>query len=326
MIKVNAPVTIAILAIMTVLGAGYMSFGVLHAGPTKHFTHVTLMLHDSGGLLPTSQVTMRGIRVGRVTGIQATHTGLAASLDLDGAYPVPADATITVEPLSVAGEQYVDFKPKVIAPPYLTDGSVIPADRVAPTVTVSELLARFNALLSVVNPADVHTIVTNVAQALTGDDAALDVLGATANSIATYVSENKQLLAALVGNISRLTSGWGEIGLGEALSATGKVLPDAVPAFTRLIQSFDHFSHDGENVFGPGDTANVLVAKLAQYFDMLAPSFSVIFESLQRVSEPVHDYKFHAGYWVDLWESTFNDTGSVRVQVNVPQQQPNDGG
>ena len=80
---------------------------------------------------------MRGIKVGRVTGIETTATGLAVSIDLDHAHPVPADSAISVENLSAAGEQYIDFKPKLIAPPYFSDGAVIPADRVAPMVTGS---------------------------------------------------------------------------------------------------------------------------------------------------------------------------------------------
>lgn len=124
--KFNARITLVILSVMTLLGAVYMSVGVLDISPTKQVTRLTLLLNTSGGLMPTSDVTMRGIKVGRVTGIETTATGLAVSIDLDRAHPVPADSPISVENLSAAGEQYIDFKPKLIAPPYFSDGTVIP--------------------------------------------------------------------------------------------------------------------------------------------------------------------------------------------------------
>ncbi len=106
--------------LLTLLGAAYMSVGVLDMSPTKQVTRLTLMLNTSGGLMPTSEVTMRGIKVGRVTGIQTTTSGLAVSMDLDRAHPVPADSAVSVENLSAAGEQYIEFKPKLIAPPYFS--------------------------------------------------------------------------------------------------------------------------------------------------------------------------------------------------------------
>lgn len=132
--RFNAVATLVILAVMPLLGAGKMSLGVLDMGPTKQVTRVTLMLDSSGGLLPTSQVTMRGMKLGRVTGIQTILAGLAVYIDPDSTYPVPEDSAVSVENLSVAGEQYIDFKPTRFTPPYFTDDSLIPADRVAPTV------------------------------------------------------------------------------------------------------------------------------------------------------------------------------------------------
>src|SRR6516162_8128313 len=157
--KFNAGVTLAILAVMTLLG-------VLDMSPTRQVTRLTLLLNTSGGLMPTSEVTMRGVKVGRVTGIETTTSGLAVSIVLDRAHPVPANSAISVENLSAAGEQFIEFKPKLIAPPYFPDGAVIPADRVAQMVTGSDLLTKANALMSALNINQVHTIINNMSAAL----------------------------------------------------------------------------------------------------------------------------------------------------------------
>jgi phospholipid/cholesterol/gamma-HCH transport system substrate-binding protein len=317
--KFNAGVTLAILAVLTLLGAVYMAVGVLDMSPTKQVTRLTLMLNTSGGLMSTSEVTMRGVKVGRVTGIETTTTGLAVSIDLDRAHPVPANSAITVENLSAAGEQYIEFKPKLIAPPYFSDGTVIPADRVAPMVTGSDLLTKANALMSALNIDQVHTIINNVSAAFAGNDDTLDSLATTAGLTAKVIHDDKQLLATLFNNVSTFTTNLGEINAGEIISQTGKALPRSVPAFLRLIHEIETLSHTGVGVVGPDDPAGVLVTKFGEWLDMLAGPLSTFTPVLQPAVAPLRNIKVDAGHWLDFWESTFNDSGGLRVQLNVPE-------
>jgi phospholipid/cholesterol/gamma-HCH transport system substrate-binding protein len=317
--KFNARTTLVILGVLTLLGAAYMSVGVLDMSPTRQVTRLTLMLNTSGGLMPTSEVTMRGIKVGRVTGIQATTTGLAVSMELDRAHPVPADSAVSVENLSAAGEQYVEFKPKLIAPPYFSDGSVITADRVAPMVTGSDLLTKANALMSALNLDQVHTIINNAAAAFAGNDDTVDSLATTAALTAKVIHDDKQLLTILFNNVSTFTTNLGDINAGEVISETGKLLPRSVPAFLQMIHEIETLSHTGVGVVGPDDPAGVLVTKLGQWIDMLADPLSTFTTVLQPAVAPLRPIKVDAGHWLDFWESTFNDTGGVRVQLNVPE-------
>ncbi|MGA9490491.1 MAG: MlaD family protein [Mycobacterium sp.] len=303
---------------MTLLGAIYMAVGVLDMSPTKQVTRLTLLLNTSGGLMPTSDVTMRGIKVGRVTGIETTATGLAVSIDLDRARPVPVDSPISVENLSAAGEQYIDFKPKLIAPPYFADGAVIPADRVVPMVTGSELLTKGNALMSALNVDQMRIIISNASAAFADNDKAIDSLATTAGLTAKVIHDDKQLLGTLFNNISTFTTNLGEINAGEVISETGKLLPRSVPAFLRLIHEIEVLSHTGVGVVGPDDPVGVLVTKLGEYIDMLAGPLSTFTTVLQPAVAPLRPIKVDGGHWLDFWESTFNDSGGLRVQLNVP--------
>lgn len=316
--KFNAGATLIVLAVMTLLGAIYMAVGVLDMSPTKQVTRLTLLLNTSGGLMPTSDVTMRGIKVGRVTGIETTATGLAVSIDLDRAHPVPADSPISVENLSAAGEQYIDFKPKLIAPPYFADGAVIPADRVASMVTGSELLTKGNALMSALNVDQMRIIISNASAAFADNDKTIDSLATTAGLTAKVIHDDKQLLATLFSNISTFTTNLGDINAGEVISETGKLLPRSVPAFLRLIREIEVLSHTGVGVVGPDDPVGILVTKLGQYIDMLAGPLSTFTTVLQPAVAPLRSIKVDAGHWLDFWESTFNDSGGLRVQLNVP--------
>ncbi|MCV7092015.1 MULTISPECIES: MlaD family protein [Mycobacterium] len=317
--KFGARATLAILAVMTLAGAAYMSIGVLDISPTKQVTRLTLMLDTSGGLMPTSEVTMRGIKVGRVRSIETTTSGLAVAIDLDRAHPVPADSAISVENLSAAGEQYIEFRPKLIAPPYFSDGTVIPADRVAPMVTGADLLTKANALMSALNLDQVHTIIDNVSAAFAGNDDSIDSLATTAGLTARVIHDDKQLLATLFSNFATMTTNLGDINAGEVISETGKLLPRSVPAFLRMVHEIETLSHTGVGVVGPDDPAGVLVAKLSQWLDMLAGPLSTFTTVLEPAVAPLHDVKVDAGHWLDFWESTFNDSGGMRVQLNVPE-------
>lgn len=317
--KFSARTTLAILVVMTLAGAAYMSFGILDMGPTKQITRLTLLLDSSGGLMPTSDVTMRGIKVGRVTGIQTTNRGLAVSMDVDSKYQVPADSAISVENLSAAGEQYIDFRPKLIAPPYFTDGAVIPADRVAPIVTASDLLSRVNVLFTALNLDQINGIINDMAAAFNGNDDAIDSLAVTAGLTAKVIRDDRELLATLFSNVSTFTTNLGELHAGEIISETGRILPQSVPAFLQLVREIETLSHTGIGVIGPQDPAGILVAKLGEWLDMLAGPLGTFATILQPAMAPLHDIKIDAGHWLDFWESTFNDTGGVRVQLNVPE-------
>lgn len=315
--KFNATITLIILAVITVLGAGYMSVGVLDIKPAQTAVRVTLMLDNSGGLLPTSEVTMRGINVGRVTSIRTTATGLAVSMELDSGHPVPADSAISVENLSVAGEQYINFTPEIIEPPFLTDGTVLPAERVAPTVTVSDLLAQGNALLSAINPEYVQTAVATASEALADNDRTLDELATSAGLFARMIQENRQLVATLFANLSTLTVGMADLHVGPVLSQTGHLLSDAVPAFSRLISAFEGLSRAGDGVFSPDSSITTLVAKISEYIDRLSVPLGTFATVLQPVTAPLRDVKVDAGHWLDFWESTFSDDGGLRIRVDV---------
>lgn len=317
--KLNARLTLVILALLTVAAGGYLSLGVLGMGPTAQITRITLMLNSSGGLLSTSQVTMRGVKVGRVTRIQTTRSGLAVSIDLDAAHPVPANSAISVQNLSLAGEQFINFTPTSIAPPYFSDGAQISADRAAPTVTVSDLLAKMHALVSALNPDDLRVVVSNISEAFAHNDSTLDSLATTAGLFASVVRDDKQLLATLFGNVSTLTIGMGELHVGDVLGRTGALLPSAVPAFVRMVHGFDTISRVGEGTLGPEEPVGELVTKLSQYVDELAGPLGTFATVLQPVTAPLRAVKVDGGHWLDFWESTFSDNGGMRVHLMVPE-------
>jgi phospholipid/cholesterol/gamma-HCH transport system substrate-binding protein len=134
---------------------------------------VRLQLADGGGIFTNSEVTYRGVAVGRVGELRLTDGGMEADLVIsDDAPPIPADAKAVVANRSAIGEQYVDLQPDAGAGPYLADGAVIQrgAAHVPPPVT--DLLGDLSAFNESVPTGSLQTVVDELYDATrdSGDD------------------------------------------------------------------------------------------------------------------------------------------------------------
>jgi phospholipid/cholesterol/gamma-HCH transport system substrate-binding protein len=109
---------------------------------------VTLELPESGGLYRFSNVTYRGVQMGKVTGIGLTPTGAKATLSLDTSPKIPANVQADVRSISAVGEQYVDLRPRTDSGPYLKDGSVIQAENTTIPQAVGPMLDQVSALIN----------------------------------------------------------------------------------------------------------------------------------------------------------------------------------
>jgi virulence factor Mce-like protein len=108
---------------------------------------VTLQLPATGGLYQFSNVTYRGVQIGKVTEVRPTRDGAEATLSLRTAPKIPADLHAAVLSVSAVGEQYVDLQPRHESGPYLRDGSVIPASQASIPQAVGPMLDQVSALI-----------------------------------------------------------------------------------------------------------------------------------------------------------------------------------
>src|ERR1700758_1059298 len=109
---------------------------------------VTLELPATGGLYRFSNVTYRGVEVGKVTSVGLTPTGAKAIMSLDTSPKIPADLIAEVRSVSAVGEQYVDLRPRTDSPPYLHNGSVIAMHDTTIPQPVGPMLDQVSALVN----------------------------------------------------------------------------------------------------------------------------------------------------------------------------------
>jgi len=109
---------------------------------------ITLELPATGGLYRFSNVTYRGVQIGKVTSVGLTPRGAKATLALDTSPKIPADLQAQVLSISAVGEQYVDLRPRTDSPPYLHDGSVIAANDATLPQPIGPVLDQTSKLLN----------------------------------------------------------------------------------------------------------------------------------------------------------------------------------
>ncbi|MBT3151293.1 MCE family protein [Streptomyces sp. CHD11] len=173
-LKNLAFLVVAVLA-LSYLGIRYADLGRF-VGVADYYT-VDVQLPRTGGLFTHSDVTYRGVSVGRVGPIDLTADGVVAELRIKKSAPrIPADTKAVVAGLSAVGEQYIDLRPESDGSPYLTDGTrVEQADTQVPA-PVTDVLTSVDDLANSVPLDDLRTVVDEMGKAFEGHGDDLQVL------------------------------------------------------------------------------------------------------------------------------------------------------
>src|SRR3954470_14864974 len=142
-------IQLAIFTVVSIVGMAVMIFSYIQAPTLLGIgrVNVTLQLPTSGGLYRFSNVTYRGVEVGKVTAVELTPEGAEATLSITSSPRIPADLQAEVRSISAVGEQYVDLRPRTDSGPYLQDGAVITAKNVSLPPAVGPVLDRVSKLV-----------------------------------------------------------------------------------------------------------------------------------------------------------------------------------
>lgn len=146
-------IQLIIFAIVSVIGVSTMAIVYMQAPTLLNIGRmkVTVELPGTGGLYRFSNVTYRGVQIGKVTDVSPTRGGAEATMSLDTSYDIPADVQADVRSVSAVGEQYLDLRPENPSPhssgPYLRNGSVIPRENTSIPEAVGPMLDQVSALL-----------------------------------------------------------------------------------------------------------------------------------------------------------------------------------
>src|ERR1700745_4247762 len=142
-------IQLAIFAVIGTIGVIAMVLFYIQAPTLLGIGRMTVKLElpATGGLYRFSNVTYRGVQIGKVTAVGLTPQGAQATLSLDTSPKIPADLRAEVRSISAVGEYYVDLRPRTDSPPYLHNGSVIAVNDATIPLPIGPVLDQTSALV-----------------------------------------------------------------------------------------------------------------------------------------------------------------------------------
>jgi phospholipid/cholesterol/gamma-HCH transport system substrate-binding protein len=175
--------------------ASYLGFvdRVLGRGITVHAT-----LPTSGGLYEGSEVTYRGVKIGKVSSMHATSDGVTLDLALQDGTELPKDAPMYVHNLSAVGEQYLDFEPPDGKPPYAENGDTLRGDADSLPVDEGDLLVQLNSFVDSVDKQSLQTVVRELGTMFHGTGGPLQQLLDNGSTFIGEASEHTAQTRALM--------------------------------------------------------------------------------------------------------------------------------
>jgi phospholipid/cholesterol/gamma-HCH transport system substrate-binding protein len=189
-----------IFTIASVIGVAVMLFAYMQVPTLVGVGRLTVKLElpASGGLYRFSNVTYRGVQVGRVTGVALTENGAEATMSLDTSPKIPADLAAEVRSVSAVGEQYVDLRPRTDSGPYLRDGSVISVENTTIPQQVGPMLDQVSSLVKSIPKERLSDLLDESFKAFNGAGDDFQSLLDSSASISQYLNEVSDQSRALI--------------------------------------------------------------------------------------------------------------------------------
>ncbi|MFJ2668858.1 MCE family protein [Nocardia fluminea] len=312
------------LVVVLLLGSAYLGGAVLRIDPTSTRYVVTVELAISGGLTEGSDVTFRGVRVGRVGDVRIAGDGIAAVAEIEEGTRIPVGGTVAVARLSAAGEQYLDFRPETDTGPYLRDGSVIARADTGVPVQVQSVLANMSGLVNGLNPERLNVIVNELDKALAGGpDGLRNMISGISRAMAglnDLLPQTEHLLRNLEVIASTTAHAQPDLGtLTNAGSALFQQFSAADAELRHLLQqgpgqlaTLGGFISRTQNPITDLVTNFVAITRAAK---LRQPAIELLFPTLSRFAEavgiPAHDNAFFT--LVDPWPRPTCDYDTVPI-------------
>jgi phospholipid/cholesterol/gamma-HCH transport system substrate-binding protein len=250
----NTRRNVVALGALTILAVGLFVFGLyylLGSPLLKGGMDVVVMLESGGGLKRGDRVTLQGVNVGAVRGVQLNGPqGVTATLRLSDDLPLPADTRASVRG-DVFGAHTVELLPGTamvkLEPGDTLRGMNAPALAEAATelsATARSVLIRADSLLSPDAVADIH--------------ATAAILPGSAEQLRAAFTELRLAAAAL----KRTTESLDQANTGPALSAAIGRIDESARAMTAVAAQMERSLAPLQSVFAKVDQGQGTLGRL----------------------------------------------------------------
>jgi phospholipid/cholesterol/gamma-HCH transport system substrate-binding protein len=210
MITRRTKIQLMIFVLITLVGVSYVGARYARLDRLVLDDTYTVVAHfpDSGGIFAGGEVTYRGVRVGEVTSLELTESGVDLNLDIEEDFDtIPSDTLAVVGNRSAVGEQYVELQPQADTEPYLEDDSEIATENTRTPIKVETLLTNLSNTVESVDKQALKTTVTEMGKAFEGTGQDLGKIIDSGNSFIEDANANFDVTTALIRDSNTVLTG-----------------------------------------------------------------------------------------------------------------------
>ena len=304
-------IQLAIFSVIAVLALALMSLHFMKL-PAKIFGvgryTVTVELPETGGLYGSSNVTYRGVEVGRVESVNLTDTGVEAVLSLKSGIDIPSDLEAGVHSQSAIGEQYVLLLPRNATSPPLKDGDVIPLADTSVPPDINVILSQVVTGLQAVPRDNLKTVIDESYTAVGGLGPELTRVVNASIDLSIEARKNLDPLIALIEQSKPVLDS--QTNTSDAIQAWASNLATV----TSELQTHD------QAVAGILDKGGPAFGEARQLIERLQPTLPILLANLVSVGEVALTYQPGIEQLLVLLpQVTAEDSGTFVANMNTKQ-------
>ena len=302
MVTRRTKIQLLIFVIITLVGCSFvgMRYAKLDRALVDRSYEVTAHFSESGGAFAGSQVTYRGVTIGKVERLVLTEDGVDVVLQIENEHDdIPVDSRALIGNGSAVGEQYVELQPQTDDGPYLGDGDEIDTEDTQIPIATETLLSNLSTTVESVDKDAMRTTVSELSNAFAGSGEDLQRIIDSGNSFIETADANFDVTTALIRDSNTVLNG--QIASEDALrnfatelAGFSTVLAGADPDVRRLIET--------------GSTATIELrdfietnrVELGSLFNNLVTTGNVIVKHLDGIKQVlvIYPYVVEGGFTV----------------------------
>jgi phospholipid/cholesterol/gamma-HCH transport system substrate-binding protein len=176
----------------------------------KETYEVTAEVTQAPNLFDGGRVMVRGVKIGTITEVEPRPGGVLLTMELDAAVPVPADARLSIVPITIIADRYVQFFPAYTVGATLQNGDHIPEARTVIPAELEDVLAQLKGLLAALEPkpgernGPLARLINSLDQAVDGRSEALAGTLTGSASVLENLADSEADITALIENLDVL--------------------------------------------------------------------------------------------------------------------------
>lgn len=303
--------------LLIVVGIGYIGALGVRVNPPSDRTNLSMDVADINGLVVGSNVLLRGVEVGRVSGISTSVANATVDFYVDNRFRIPVDSEVRLDNLSALGESYIGLLPNDDDGPFLKDGQRIAAEAVTQPPSISELATSVVRVLNQLDPAALERIVNEADVALPDPNSVLPNLARASTVLRNTSASMDGRGQVLLSNFQTLlqNADW----LGPTLADISPYLPRSGHSLGEIFRLLI------TGLVGNGSPEAMVnfrlyLTRIQKLLDDRGPDLKVLFESLLPHFQGIAGslMNFDTGQMLTNILQTVPQEGAITLHVTVP--------